>query len=79
MSWHLYLRIGHVISQEHRHELIPTFDDHGGFGFCNGCRVFDEETGDAAVVDPVWPDQVLQAAQINGAKVKMVLTTHHHW
>jgi hydroxyacylglutathione hydrolase len=41
--------------------------------------VFDEETGDAAAIDPVWPDQVLQAAQLNGAKIKMVLTTHHHW
>lgn len=43
------------------------------------CRVFDEETGDAAAIDPVWPDQVLQAAQSNGAKIKLVLTTHHHW
>jgi len=42
-------------------------------------RVFDEETGDAVAIDPVWPDEVLQAAELNGVKVKMVLTTHHHW
>lgn len=56
-----------------------VFNDFGWFEMCNTCRVFDEETGDAAAIDPVWPDQVLQAAQLNGAKVKMVLTTHHHW
>jgi hypothetical protein len=42
-------------------------------------RIIDEETGDAAAVDPVWPEQVLQAAQLEGANVKAVLTTHHHW
>ncbi len=42
-------------------------------------RIIDEETGDAAAVDPVWPEQVLQAAQLEGANVKTVLTTHHHW
>jgi hypothetical protein len=42
-------------------------------------RIIDAETGDAAAVDPVWPEQVLQAAQLEGANVKAVLTTHHHW
>jgi hypothetical protein len=42
-------------------------------------RIIDEETGDAPAVDPVWPEQVLQAAQLEGANVKAVLTTHHHW
>jgi hydroxyacylglutathione hydrolase len=41
--------------------------------------VIDEETGDCAAVDPVWPEEVLQAAQLQGATVNMVLTTHHHW
>jgi hydroxyacylglutathione hydrolase len=52
---------------------VPCLEDNYAY------LVFDEETGDAAAIDPVWPDQVLQAAQLNGATVKMVLTTHHHW
>ncbi len=40
-------------------------------------RIIDQETGDAVAVDPVWPEQVLQAAQLEGANVKAVLTTHH--
>jgi glyoxylase-like metal-dependent hydrolase (beta-lactamase superfamily II) len=55
-------------------------NDQGWFGWCDSLiRVFDEETGDAAAIDPVWPEEVLQAAQLSGAVVKMVLTTHHHW
>jgi hypothetical protein len=44
-----------------------------------GTRIIDEETGDATAVHAVWPEQVLQAAQLEGANVKAVLTTHHHW
>ncbi|CAK9223620.1 unnamed protein product [Sphagnum troendelagicum] len=52
-----------------------------GIFFIKGSRIriIDAETGDAAAVDPVWPEQVLQAAQLEGANVKAVLTTHHHW
>ncbi len=42
-------------------------------------RIIDEETGDAVAVEPVWLEQVFQAAQLEGANVKGVLTTHHHW
>ena len=42
-------------------------------------RIVDEPTKEAAVVDPVEPEKVLEVAKQNGASVKMVLTTHHHW
>lgn len=41
--------------------------------------IIDEATKEAAVVDPVEPEKVLEVAKQNDALVKMVLTTHHHW
>lgn len=49
---------------------------------CRGvvyCRILDEGSREAAVVDPVEPEKVLQVAREAGADVKLVLTTHHHW
>lgn len=41
--------------------------------------IVDESSGEAAAVDPVEPEKVLQAAQESRANIKLVLTTHHHW
>ncbi|XP_049799639.1 LOW QUALITY PROTEIN: hydroxyacylglutathione hydrolase, mitochondrial [Schistocerca nitens] len=41
--------------------------------------IVDEATKQAAVVDPVDPDKVLQAVQQEGVNLTTVLTTHHHW
>ena len=41
--------------------------------------VIDESTRKAAVVDPVEPRKVLDAAKEHGAEVVAVLTTHGHW
>ncbi len=35
--------------------------------------------GQAAAVDPVEPQKVLDKAQEEGVQVTRVLTTHHHW
>ncbi|RWR98109.1 hydroxyacylglutathione hydrolase cytoplasmic [Cinnamomum micranthum f. kanehirae] len=43
------------------------------------CRIIDEETREAAAVDPVEPEKILSVAKDNGADLKIVLTTHHHW
>ena len=43
------------------------------------CRIIDESSKEAAVVDPVEPHKVLQAAHEYGVHLKLVLTTHHHW
>jgi hydroxyacylglutathione hydrolase len=39
----------------------------------------DEGTKQAAIVDPVNPDTVLEAVQKEGVNLTKVLTTHHHW
>lgn len=41
--------------------------------------IIDNATKDAAVVDPVDPDQVLAVVGEQQVKLKSVLTTHHHW
>ncbi|KAH9311567.1 hypothetical protein KI387_026602 [Taxus chinensis] len=42
-------------------------------------RILDEASGEAAVVDPVEPQKILQVAEEHGSNIKYVLTTHHHW
>ncbi|XP_068319214.1 hydroxyacylglutathione hydrolase cytoplasmic-like [Pyrus communis] len=44
-----------------------------------GCRIIDESTNKAAVVDPVEPEKVLKAAQEHGVRIKLILTTRHYW
>lgn len=43
------------------------------------CRIINEATKEAAVVDPVEPHKILRVAQENGVDLKLLLTTHHHW
>lgn len=42
-------------------------------------QIVDEESKEAAVVDPVEPEHIL--AQLKGKDIKLtkILTTHHHW
>lgn len=42
-------------------------------------KIIDEDTREAAIVDPVAPDTVLKAVQEENVKLKKILTTHHHW
>ena len=42
-------------------------------------RIIDESTKEAAVVDPVEPEKILNVANEHGVHLKLVLTTHHHW
>ncbi|XP_063915998.1 hydroxyacylglutathione hydrolase, mitochondrial isoform X2 [Zophobas morio] len=41
--------------------------------------IVDEKTKQAAIVDPVTPDTVLEAVEREGVNLTKVLTTHHHW
>ncbi|MCI20808.1 hydroxyacylglutathione hydrolase, partial [Trifolium medium] len=41
-------------------------------------RIVDETTKEAAAVDPVEPEKVLEASNSLGLTLKFVLTTHHH-
>ncbi|KAF1001873.1 hydroxyacylglutathione hydrolase cytoplasmic isoform X1 [Apium graveolens] len=52
---------------------VPCLEDNYSY------LIIDEATKEAAAVDPVEPEKVLQVAQDHGVHLKLVLTTHHHW
>ncbi|KAL2101112.1 hypothetical protein ACEWY4_002873 [Coilia grayii] len=54
-------------------ELLPALSDNYMY------LLIDEDTKEAAIVDPVEPVKVVEAVKKHGVKLKTVLTTHHHW
>lgn len=52
---------------------VPCLEDNYSY------IIIDEISKEAAVVDPVEPEKVLQVANEHGVHLKLVLTTHHHW
>ncbi|XP_059407254.1 hydroxyacylglutathione hydrolase, mitochondrial-like isoform X2 [Carassius carassius] len=54
-------------------ELLPALTDNYMY------LLIDEDTKEAAIVDPVEPQKVVDAVKKHGVKLKTVLTTHHHW
>lgn len=52
---------------------IPCLEDNYSY------LIVDESTKEAAAVDPVEPEKLLEAANSHGLTLKLVLTTHHHW
>lgn len=41
--------------------------------------IVDKKSKDAAVVDPVEPEKVMDLVKSKNLNLKKVLTTHHHW
>ncbi|XP_016045896.1 hydroxyacylglutathione hydrolase, mitochondrial isoform X3 [Erinaceus europaeus] len=56
-----------------RVELLPALTDNYMY------LIIDEDTKEAAVVDPVQPQKVVETVRKHGVKLTTVLTTHHHW
>ncbi|XP_039333831.1 hydroxyacylglutathione hydrolase, mitochondrial isoform X1 [Saimiri boliviensis] len=54
-------------------EVLPALTDNYMY------LVIDDETKEAAIVDPVQPQKVVEEAKKHGVKLTTVLTTHHHW
>ncbi|XP_073492541.1 hydroxyacylglutathione hydrolase, mitochondrial isoform X1 [Aquarana catesbeiana] len=54
-------------------ELLPALTDNYMY------LLIDEETKEAAIVDPVQPKKVVDAVKKHGVNLTSVLTTHHHW
>ncbi|XP_012503232.1 PREDICTED: hydroxyacylglutathione hydrolase, mitochondrial isoform X2 [Propithecus coquereli] len=54
-------------------ELLPALTDNYMY------LVIDEDTKEAAIVDPVQPQKVMDTVRKHGVKLTTVLTTHHHW
>ena len=56
-----------------RIERIPTFGDN--YTYLAIC----DETLEAAVIDAPEADPVVKRVEATGAKVKLILSTHHHF
>lgn len=41
--------------------------------------IIDEESKEAAIVDPVEPEKCINAVKEENVKLTHILTTHHHW
>ncbi|XP_005007446.1 hydroxyacylglutathione hydrolase, mitochondrial isoform X3 [Cavia porcellus] len=54
-------------------ELLPALTDNYMY------LLIDEDTQEAAIVDPVQPQKVVETVKKHGVKLTTVLTTHHHW
>lgn len=42
-------------------------------------KLVDDATKEAAIVDPVAPETVMDAVKAEGLSLTTILTTHHHW
>ncbi|KAL7979076.1 hypothetical protein Chor_015100 [Crotalus horridus] len=62
-----------VLQANMKVEILPALTDNYMY------LLVDEETKEAAIVDPVQPQKVLDAVRKHGVKLTTVLTTHHHW
>lgn len=54
-------------------KVLPALSDNFMYLLINN------ETKEAAIVDPVAPDIVRDAVRKENVKLTTVLTTHHHW
>jgi len=72
------LRNSHSSTAEHKFEgmgvtVLPALSDNYMY------LIVDENTRQAAVVDPVEPQKVLDAVERENVNLTKILTTHHHW
>ncbi|XP_058142641.1 hydroxyacylglutathione hydrolase, mitochondrial [Dasypus novemcinctus] len=54
-------------------ELLPALTDNYMY------LLIDEDSKEAAIVDPVQPQKVVETVKKQGVRLTTVLTTHHHW
>uniref|UniRef100_A0A5F8G6X5 Metallo-beta-lactamase domain-containing protein n=1 Tax=Monodelphis domestica TaxID=13616 RepID=A0A5F8G6X5_MONDO len=71
---HTDFRKCQIIEQDNmKVELLPALTDNYMY------LIIDEDTKEAAIVDPVQPQKVVETVKKHGVKLTTVLTTHHHW
>ena len=61
------------LSSKMRVRILPALTDNYMY------LVVDEATKEAAIVDPVAPEVVVEAIKQENVSLTTVLTTHHHW
>ncbi|XP_066592514.1 uncharacterized protein [Prorops nasuta] len=54
-------------------QILPALQDNYMY------LIIDEESKEAAIVDPVDPDSVASAVKEHCVNLTKILTTHHHW
>lgn len=54
-------------------KILPALSDNYMY------LIICNKTKEAAIVDPVNPETVLEAVKSENVQLKTVLTTHHHW
>lgn len=54
-------------------KILPALSDNYMY------LIICNKTKEAAIVDPVNPETVLEAVKNENVKLKSVITTHHHW
>lgn len=54
-------------------KILPALSDNYMY------LVICNKTKEAAIVDPVNPETVIEAVKQENVNLKSVLTTHHHW
>lgn len=54
-------------------KILPALSDNYMY------LIICNQTREAAIVDPVNPETVLEAVKKENVNLKSVLTTHHHW
>lgn len=59
--------------QRSRVKILPALNDNYMY------LIIDNKTNQAAAVDPVDPDVILNAVEEEGVDLATILTTHHHW
>ncbi|XP_029584579.1 hydroxyacylglutathione hydrolase, mitochondrial isoform X1 [Salmo trutta] len=62
-----------VAQSDMKVELLPALTDNYMY------LLIDEESKEAAIIDPVAPVKVVEAIRKHGVRLTTVLTTHHHW
>lgn len=72
-SFHSQQKVCNHPAQKMKIVLLPALSDNYMY------LLIDESTREAAIVDPVEPKKVIDAANQEGVKLTTVLTTHHHW
>lgn len=62
-----------IYSTDMKVKLLPALQDNYMF------MIIDEETKEAAIIDPVEPEKCVSAVREENVKLTHILTTHHHW
>ena len=65
--------LAQIVDLKMKIHIIPALTDNYMY------LLVDESSNEAAVVDPVEPQKVMELVKNENIKLTTILTTHHHW